>query len=222
MPFYTDDCDKLTREEEHELVIAAKQGDLEARERLIKSCVPWAMLVAAKYSRVTQCNLHDMTQQAFLGLIDAVDRFDPNRGTRLTTYAYHYIRRDCLRWMKSDRLIHIPFYEQDKNNYGDIPSKFVPCSLEKARPDDMMFAYTEHEIAEHNDEMELFKDCLEVLDERTQWIIMERFKTKGRTLKDIGKELGITRERVRQIQQKGLDDLCYMMTGVTQNQKQLV
>ena len=219
MALYTDDYKKLTREEEHDLGVNAKQGDLEARERLIQSCVPWALSLASRYCELSPSIYQDLVQESMAGLIEAVDKFDPERGTRLTTFAFHYIRRDCIRWLKDNRIIKVPYYEIDKNLKGDLPSKRPVCCWDDVDSNKDVFSYEEHELIEQRDELELVYDCMEVLDDRTRWIILERFKTHKRTLKDIGKELGITRERVRQIEKKGLDDLYYMVTGLTRSRK---
>jgi len=222
MRLYTDDHRKLTREEEHKLGLAAKQGDLEARETLIQSCIPWALKLASKFCELNPNVYQDLIQESMIGLIDAVDKFDPERNTRLTTIAFYYVRRDCIRWLKDHRIIKVPYYEQYKNLKGDLPSKQPLCSLDVVEPNNEVFSYEEHEIVEQRDEMELVYDCMDALDERTRWIILERFKNQKRTLKDIGQELGITRERVRQIEKKGMDDLYYMMTGLTRSQKILI
>ena len=219
MGVYTDDYRKLTREEEHKLGLASKQGDLKARECLIQSCIPWALKLASRYCELSPNTYQDLVQEAMSGLIEAVDKFDPERNTRLTTFAFHYIRRDCIRWLKDHRIIKVPYYELDKNLRGDLPSKKPLCSLDAVDSNNEVFSYEEHELVEHRDEMELVYDCMEALDERTRWVIIERFKNQNRTLVDIGRELGITRERVRQIEKKGLDNMYYMMTGLSRSQK---
>jgi RNA polymerase primary sigma factor len=100
----------LTPEEEQELARGMRKGQDRARERLIVSNLRLVAKIAAEYTDVG-LPLVDLIQEGNLGLIQAVDRFDPERGFRLSTYAAWWIRRAILLAINSSaRMIRIPDY----------------------------------------------------------------------------------------------------------------
>ena len=100
----------LTPEEEQALARGMRQGQDRARERLIVSNLRLVAKIAAEYTDVG-LPLVDLIQEGNLGLIQAVDRFDPERGFRLSTYAAWWIRRAILLAINSSaRMIRIPDY----------------------------------------------------------------------------------------------------------------
>ncbi len=98
----------LSREEEHELSIHySKTGDREAAYKLVTSNLKLVVKIAMIYHKVYQ-NLLDLIQEGNIGLIQAVKRFDPNRGTRLPTYAAWWIKAYILKFLLDNaRLVKI-------------------------------------------------------------------------------------------------------------------
>ncbi len=88
----------LDRDEEHRLAVAYKKGDREAAYRLVTSNLKLVVKIALIYQKVYR-NLLDLIQEGNLGLLQAVRRFDPNRGTRLTTYAAWWIKAYILKFL---------------------------------------------------------------------------------------------------------------------------
>jgi len=88
----------LSREEEHALAVRYKKGDREAAYRLVTSNLRLVVKIAMIYHKVYR-NLLDLIQEGNLGLLQAVQRFDPNRGTRLTTYAAWWIKAYILKFL---------------------------------------------------------------------------------------------------------------------------
>ncbi len=86
----------LTRKQEYDLAKKAQSGDQEARIKLIQSNYRLVNKIANKYKR-TNINFHDLLQDSFIGLIVAVDRFDPERGFKFSTYATWWIREAALK-----------------------------------------------------------------------------------------------------------------------------
>ena len=82
----------LTLESEKILTVAAREGSREARERLIESNMRLVINIARSYHCRT-LPLEDLIQEGALGLIQAIERFDPTRGFRFSTYATHWIRQ---------------------------------------------------------------------------------------------------------------------------------
>ena len=86
---------KLSREREHEMALLARDGDARARAELIEANLRYAVAVALQYRRY-QIRLGDLISEANLGLVTAVSKFDPARGTRFVTYAGYWIRAFVL------------------------------------------------------------------------------------------------------------------------------
>lgn len=82
----------LTAEEEKELTVAAQSGSAEAKERLVESNIRLVINIAKSYhSRAIP--LEDLIQEGVIGLITAIERFDPTKGFRFSTYATHWIKQ---------------------------------------------------------------------------------------------------------------------------------
>jgi RNA polymerase primary sigma factor len=100
----------LSREEEQALARDMARGVAGARERLIVSNLRLVAKIAQDYAE-TGMPMPDVIQEGNMGLIEAVDRFDPERGYRLSTYATYWIRRGILAAMGTyARMIRIPDY----------------------------------------------------------------------------------------------------------------
>ena len=86
---------KLSREEEHELALKAQDGDREAADQLAEANLRYVVAVALQYRRYG-IRLGDLIAEGNLGLMMAVKKFDPHRGTRFVTYAGYWIRAYVL------------------------------------------------------------------------------------------------------------------------------
>jgi RNA polymerase primary sigma factor len=86
----------LTVEAETELAKAAKLGDVQARKRLIESNMRLVINIAKGY-KCRNIPLEDLIQEGAIGLMQATERFDPDRGFRFSTYATHWIRQSIGR-----------------------------------------------------------------------------------------------------------------------------
>jgi len=100
----------LSPDEEQSLARGMRDGEDKARERLIVSNLRLVVKIAQEYTDVG-LSLMDLIQEGNLGLIQAVDRFDPEKGFRLSTYSAWWIRRAILLAISnSSRMIRIPDY----------------------------------------------------------------------------------------------------------------
>jgi len=124
----------LTHKETLSLVRRIQEGDAAAREKLVNCNLRFAFSVATKYI-CTGLPLLDLVQQANLGLMTAVDKYNPNRGTRFTTYSVFWIKQAIFTYIEEQsRLIKIPSYissalkkiksvtEEYYNTYSKYPS----------------------------------------------------------------------------------------------------
>lgn len=98
----------LGADEEHQLFIKVKQGDVIAKERLIKSHLKFVVSIARLYSS-PKISIHDLINEGNIGLIHAVEKFDETRGFKLITFAVWSIRQMILRYIRKEtRLIRLP------------------------------------------------------------------------------------------------------------------
>ena len=88
----------LTKEEEHDLAIRAKAGDTKAREKLIEHNLKLVIPVAKRYSKAAP--FADLVQEGSIAIITAVDKFDPDAGTKFSTYATPWINQRIGRYVK--------------------------------------------------------------------------------------------------------------------------
>lgn len=96
----------LSVDEERALICAWQEhGDRRARDRLIHAFAPLAASVAKRFTRGAGEADPDLLQQARLGLLKAVDRFDPKRGFRFSTYAIWWVRAEIQDYVRANRSV---------------------------------------------------------------------------------------------------------------------
>lgn len=252
---YLDDIkqyDRLTREEETELLLQAKNGSIEAREKLILCNLRLVVNVAKSYMH-KGLGFIDLISEGNFGLIHAIEKFDIDKGYRFSTYAVWWIKQAISKAVISKgREIRIPSYKYDLlnkvnkfimdyiSNNGEYPSleeiaDGVGQNLEKLESMMMEFQetislnspigddiYLEDTISDEDSEKSLesevisrisreqIEEILNKLGDREKQILKMRYGFDGNqihTLEDIGQSFNITRERVRQIEQKTLEKL---------------
>jgi len=107
-----DESPLLSAEEEHNLAKQIiEENDPLAREQLVRSNLRLVVNIAKRYAGRGEMTLGDLIEEGNLGLIRAVDYFDPNRGTRFSTYAVWWIKQSIKSALLTDvRPIHVPGY----------------------------------------------------------------------------------------------------------------
>ena len=107
-----DEAPLLTAEEERHLArMVIEHNDPMAREQLVRSNLRLVVNIAKKFSTRGQMTLGDLIEEGNLGLIKAVDYFDPERGTRFSTYAAWWIKQGIKSALLTDvRPVHVPGY----------------------------------------------------------------------------------------------------------------
>lgn len=105
---YISSGERLTASLERSLAACAQKGDERARDRIFRANIPLVVSITRQY-----CNAHleaeDLIQEGMIGLVIAIDRFDPERGYRFSTYATYWIRQRVLRALdRQGRMIRLP------------------------------------------------------------------------------------------------------------------
>jgi RNA polymerase primary sigma factor len=243
----------LTPQQEIELAKKIKKGDTAARERMINANLRLVVTIARDYINLG-LPLLDLISEGNIGLTKAVERFEPTKGAKLSTYAMWWIKQSIKRALANQsKTIRVPVHLADKlakmrrvslqmsDELGREPTddelgekigidsdkitrlKSVgirPASLDASIGDDDSTEFGEViGDDEAQSPFELLRDknlrgeldgLLEVLDPREKTIISERFGLGGgnpKTLENVAKNFGITRERIRQLQNVALAKL---------------
>jgi RNA polymerase primary sigma factor len=206
----------LTREEEVEIATRAKAGDAEAMETLVGSLLPYVVQWAQRYCRPgSRVDLDDLVQAGNLGLLNGIRKFDPARGHRLSTFATWSIRQSLQQFIgRSSSLVRRPIngiegWSKDSGSYEERTQKYEQAATVyslNGGDDSQSF----DQIADHRLESQLEREAeaavnrqhaeelLKLVNERYASVL--RMRMDGLTLEECGKYLGVTRERVRQIE----------------------
>lgn len=129
----------LTPEEERDISVKAKAGDKDAQEKLVTSNLRLVISIARKYTNMG-IPILDLIQEGNMGLIKAVEKYEPDKNIRFSTYSTFWIKQSILRYITSSRgLIRFPSYVYDgisrmkkyiqdyKNRYSHVPSLDEIC-----------------------------------------------------------------------------------------------
>jgi RNA polymerase primary sigma factor len=243
----------LTPKEEIELAGRIKEGDSKARALMIKANLRLVVKIARDYANMG-LPLLDLISEGNIGLMKAVERFDPGKGGKLSTYAAWWIKQSIKRALANQsKTIRLPVHLVDKiskmrrvslrmseelgrqatdeelaEEIGISSAKISQLKTVSIRPasldapvshdDSKKFgeivgdedAQTPFEVLRDKNLRDEVNDLLEVLDDRERKIIFQRFALDGgtpKTLEEVGKRFGVTRERIRQLQNIALTKL---------------
>jgi RNA polymerase primary sigma factor len=195
----------LTREEELELTARARRGDRKAYQTLATANLALVISVAKGFAN-SGARLDDLVQEGNVGLLKAIDHFDPKKGTRLSTYAVWWIRAYITRYLQDNRS-QVRGGEAQRLTMSDVSLDAeldgeTDCThLERlvdpgSSPEDDLLRKAQDE-----DVREALLRVKKRLGELGWEILQERLSQESpRTLEEIGKRRGISRERVRQLE----------------------
>jgi RNA polymerase primary sigma factor len=249
----------LNADEEKQLAYRIRGGEHEARDRMVRANLRLVVNIARGYTG-KGLGLQDLIEEGNLGLLRAVEGFDPGMNTRFSTYASYWIKQSIKRALvNTAKTIRIPAYMvellakwrratsklQDELNrpptneeiarYLGLPKKKLNIIKKAIRVynsapqtdqtetgfsiDEMLMdgrtKTPDNEMVE-SDDLRHVLQLLEKMDKREATVLRMRFgldAEEPKTLKEIGECLGLTRERVRQIESEALAKLSHSLTG---------
>jgi RNA polymerase primary sigma factor len=255
----------LTPLEEIELAARIKKGDKKAREQMIKANLRLVVKIAHDYEGLG-LPLLDLINEGNIGLMKAVERFDPAKGGKLSTYGSWWIKQSIKRALANQsKTIRLPVHLVDKiskmrrtamklqeefgreptdeelgEELGISPARVAqlrtaairPASLDAPIGDDDSNNFAEvvqdenadtpYEQLEEKTVNKMLHEMIKTLDPREATILRYRFGLDGgteKTLEEVGEKFGVTRERVRQIQNIALNKLRKMIEKLEAVQK---
>jgi RNA polymerase primary sigma factor len=243
----------LSADEEKDLAHRIGDGDQEARDQMVRANLRLVVNIARSYTG-KGLGLQDLIEEGNLGLLRAVEGFDPSMNTRFSTYASYWIKQSIKRalvntaktiripaymvellskWRRAttklqDELGRAPTQEEVARNLG-LPKKKLTIIKKAIRIynsvpqtdqtdggwsiEEMLMdgrAKTPDNEMVETDDLKQVLSLLEKMDPREATVLRMRFgldDEEPKTLKEIGERLGLTRERVRQIESEALGKL---------------
>lgn len=248
------DIPPLTPKEEKELIIKSKKGDKEAIEKLIYSHLK-AVVNMARHYHGYGVPLGDLINEGNLGLLRALQRFDPKRNVRFLSYAIWWVRQAIMKALnEQSRLIRVSSEQRAKlkkikqkqrdmlQEMGEEPTIEELAQELGVKPAEIKKTYrivtsevsldapafpgeekqtlldrldqdalpSPEESYENAERTNILREILKELPLRDQKILALYFgldAERPKTLEEIGKEMGISRERVRQLKERALKNL---------------
>ena len=246
----------ISHEEEYELALKAKQGDKRAREKLINANLRFVVTVAKKYQG-QGLPLADLINEGNLGLLTAIDKFEPEKGYHFISYAVWWIRQSIMKAVcEKSRAVRLPLnranelfqiqkiqkalihesgstdvsIEEIAEESGleadlvrdllavsrEMVSFDAPVATKGEISDSKVGDFIEDEQLGPEEEVinkSLKQDIdslLSTLTDKEREIIIMRFglkDTKPMSLKEIGDQYGLTKERIRQIEKRAIEKM---------------
>ncbi|MCL2011712.1 MAG: sigma-70 family RNA polymerase sigma factor [Cystobacterineae bacterium] len=210
---------QLAREEEYELTHRARRGDVSARHALAASNLPFVVAIAKRFSN-RGARLDDLVQEGNVGLMKAIEHFDPQKNVRFATYAVWWIRAYITRYLKDNR-------SQVRGGEAERAS-MVDFSLDNTVEEDSETTYLDRledtsptpdscflRMEQNHEVVQALGRVRKRLGDLGWDILKERLtQDKPRTLEELGQRWGVSRERVRQVELKTKSFLARYLSSI--------
>ena len=246
----------ISHEEEYELALKAQQGDKKAREKLINSKLRFVVTVAKKYQG-QGLPLEDLINEGNIGLLTAIDKFEPDKGYHFISYAVWWIRQSIMKAVcEKSRAVRLPLnranelfqiqkiqkaliHESGSTDVSieeiadasgleaDLVKDLLAVSREMVSFDAPVASKGEISDSKVGDFIEdeklgpeeevinkslknAIESLLSTLTDKEREIIIMRFglyDVKPMSLKEIGDQYGLTKERIRQIEKRAIEKM---------------
>ncbi len=258
LSIYLDEINRipmLSYDEEYELALKAKNGDKKAFDRIINANLRFVVSVAKKY-RGQGMPLSDLINEGNIGLITALEKFEPEKGYHFISYAVWWIRQSIMKALSEKaRAVRLPLnranelmqiqraqseiLHENMEDPNDISILSLKTGLDEKLVKDLLsisqdMVNLDSAIKSDDDSSSTFSEfiedpnvgpeeetvndslksevwtLLENLSDKERNIIIKRYGLDGSkpmSLKDIGLEFGLTKERIRQIEKRALEKL---------------
>ena len=191
----------LSREEEYELAIQAANGNAKARNLLVLSNIPYAIKYSRSFRRYNFDD-EDLVQIALIGLIEAVDKFDFEKGFRIITYAKNWIRKEIMDAAgKSLKNPACPINRNDDPEFDE--EEFLSSLCDNSKN-------TVEEECLNNEISERMKKALNFLPSKQADILTRHYGLtykEPQSFNEIAESYGLTKARIHQIEQQAFSTL---------------
>ena len=198
----------LSREEEGYL---SKQWltkkDINARNKLVEANLKFVANIARNYKGLG-LSYSDLIQEGNAGLFKAVDKFDPDKGYKFISYAVNWIRQSILEALNKKNSLKST--ELPNETCDEVLDDKKDLTINDISLDDVYLDLSDDERRREKDICDVAKFLLTGLTSREKYIVCQYNginEKKPKTLEEIGNNLGITKERVRQINEKAMKKL---------------
>jgi len=218
------DHPQLTREQEYALAARARKGDSDARRELALANLPFVVSVAKKFARRGN-RLDDLIQEGNVGIMKAIEHFDPKKNVRFATYAVWWIRAYITRYLKDNRS-QVRGGEGERASMSDFSldttldeegeTTFLD-RLEDDGPSPQNTVIAREQTAQVQEALSKVRRRIGDMG----WDILQERLTqdKPRTLEELGARWGVSRERVRQVELKTKSFLARYLSAFNQDEE---
>jgi RNA polymerase primary sigma factor len=201
----------LSRTRERRLLKLCKRGDEKAKNELLEANLKFVFDIAKRYTG-RGISIGELISEGNMGLIKAVDKFDESQDVKFISYAVWWIRHSMLDAIRKNKLIKFVELDNENGNNQSLEKKVTDDEDESVSSSELMFS-NEHDERkrETNDEQrKIISSLLTILSPREKFVIENYYGINNKnelTLSEIGIELKLSSERVRQVKKQALKKL---------------
>ncbi len=188
----------LSREEERELIARLRQGDNEVKNRLIEHNLRLVVYIARRFEN-TGINIEDLISIGTIGLIKAVDTYDPSKNIKLATYSSKCIENEILMYLRKTSSQKAELSIDEPLN-TDWDGNELLLSDVLGTDSDLVMRPIEADV-----DRQLLQQALARLSDRERYIITMRFGlagTRERTQKEVADQLGISQSYISRLEKR--------------------